>query len=73
MREQALPPGVKVLGAITAEYAEILSSDALEFLAKLHRQFNVRRLELLARRVARQVELDAGKLPDFLPETKAIR
>jgi malate synthase len=49
MREQTLPPGVKVLGAITAEYAEILSSDALEFLAKLHRQFNVRRLELLAR------------------------
>ena len=73
MREQTLPPGVKVLGAITAEYAEILSSDALEFLAKLHRQFNVRRLELLAHRVARQAELDAGKLPDFLPETKAIR
>src|SRR5271154_2330327 len=32
-----------------------------------------RRLELLVRRMGRQEDFDAGKLPDFLPETKSIR
>ena len=52
---------------------EILSPDALAFLAKLHRRFNGRRLELLARRAERQKRFDAGELPDFLSETRAIR
>ena len=43
------------------------------FVAKLHRQFEGRRQELLAKRAARQQEFDAGKLPDFLPETQKIR
>ena len=30
-------------------------------------------VQLLERRVARQQEIDAGKLPDFLPETREIR
>ena len=41
--------------------------------AHLHARFNGRRLELLARRQSRQAALDAGGLPDFLPETAAIR
>ena len=53
--------------------AEILNGDALAFLAGLHRRFDRRRLELLARRAERQKAFDAGLLPDFLPETKAIR
>jgi malate synthase len=52
---------------------EILTPDALAFLAKLHRRFNPRRLELLARRAARQKRFDAGETPDFLPETRSIR
>ena len=52
---------------------EILPPDALAFLAKLHRRFNGRRLELLARRAERQKRFDAGELPDFLSETRAIR
>jgi malate synthase len=43
------------------------------FAAKLQRAFGGRREELLARRAARQAEFDAGKLPDFLTETRAIR
>ena len=35
--------------------------------------FDRRRRELLARRVERQKEINAGKLPDFLPETADIR
>jgi malate synthase len=67
------PGGVQLLGAMTPEYAEILTPEALAFLAGLHRQFNAGRLELLQRRAQRQNALDAGQMPDFLAETKAIR
>ena len=53
--------------------SQILSSEARAFLTELARNFEPRRHELLARRRARQKEIDAGKLPDFLPETAAIR
>jgi malate synthase len=66
-------PGIQVLGKITPEFSQILTPEALAFVAKLHRQFEARRQELLARRAARQKEFDAGKLPDFLAETKKIR
>jgi len=66
-------PGIQVLGQITPQFAVILTPRALEFVAELQRQFNPRRLELLAARTARQKEFDAGKLPGFLPQTKAIR
>ncbi len=68
-----LPQGVSISGRITPEFAQILTPEALAFVAKLHRQFEARRQELLARRAARQKEFDAGELPDFLPETKQIR
>ena len=54
-------------------YAEILTPEACRFLAGLLEKFESRRKELLARRVDRQREIDAGRLPDFLPETAAIR
>ena len=57
----------------TPESAQILTEEALAFVALLHRTFEGRRQELLALRAARQKEFDAGKLPDFLPQTKAIR
>src|SRR5213078_5388016 len=62
-----------VAGRVTTEFAQILSEPALEFIGKLHRQFEPRRQELLARRAARQKEFDAGRLPDFLPETRQVR
>lgn len=58
---------------ISPAYASILTEEAVAFITKLHTQFNGRRLELLEKRVARQAEIDNGKLPDFLPETKEIR
>jgi malate synthase len=66
------PAGVEITGRVTPEYAQILTPEALALVAKLHRQFAGRREELLARRVQRQKEFDAGKRPDFLPETKHI-
>lgn len=73
MAELKLPAGMVITGRVTPEYATILTPEALELIAKLHRAFNGRRRELLERRQARQAELDAGKLPDFLPETAAVR
>jgi len=67
------PGGIEVHGRVPPEYAQILTPEAMAFVAKLHRAFEPRRQELLARRAARQKEFDAGKLPDFLPETKSIR
>jgi malate synthase len=66
-------PGIEITGRITPEFAQILTPEAVAFAARLQRAFGGRRDELLARRTARQSELDAGKLPDFLPETRAIR
>jgi malate synthase len=39
----------------------------------LARKFETRRRELMARRDRVQADIDAGRLPDFLPETKSIR
>jgi len=66
-------PGVQILGPVTPLHADILTVEAQSFVAALNRCFNTRRKELLARRDARQVEIDRGVLPDFLPQTAAIR
>jgi malate synthase len=66
-------PGIEITGRITPEYAEILTPPAVALAAKLQRAFGGRRAELLGRRAQRQAALDAGQLPDFLPETRAIR
>jgi malate synthase len=52
---------------------EVLTAEALELLADLHRRFNPRRLQLLDLRQRRQAEIDSGQRPDFLPETAQIR
>ncbi len=54
-------------------FAQILTPDALTLVASLHRRFETRREELLARRAQRQKQFDSSVLPDFLPETKLIR
>ncbi len=53
--------------------AEILTPEALAFVELLQRELGPRRRELLERRTERQLELDAGERPDFLPETKDVR
>ena len=73
MNAPAYGPGISISGRITPEYAHILTPDAVAFAAKLQRAFGPRRAELLARRAQRQAEFDAGRMPDFLPETRAVR
>ena len=69
----AVPAGIVVRGPLEPRFAEILTPEALAFVAALHRRFDARRQELLQARVGRQARLSAGELPDFLPETRRIR
>jgi malate synthase len=65
--------GVELRAPLEGRAEEILSEDALEFVAGLHRRFNPRREQLLQERVQRQNRISAGELPDFLPETRELR
>lgn len=68
-----LPEGMEISGQFSAEFAEILTGDALNFVAKLQREFNERRQALLKRRDEIQAELDAGTMPDFPASTRQVR
>jgi malate synthase len=69
----ATPKGVEITGKVTPDMESVLSKDALEFVADLHRRFEPERQACLKRRVDWQHELDGGKKLGFLPETKEIR
>jgi malate synthase len=56
-----------------ARAEEVLTPEALEFVAELHERFDERRLALLEARLERQKPFDGGELPDFPDETRAIR
>ena len=73
MAQLNLPQGMQITGEIKPGFEQILTPEALALVAKLSRAFEPRRQELLASRVARAKRLDAGELPDFLPETLHIR
>src|SRR6266404_2080919 len=64
---------IEIRKPLTGRQAEILTPEAAEFVARLHRTFNATREALLAQRIARQAQLDAGALLRFLPETREIR
>jgi malate synthase len=68
-----LPAGIELRGPTVSGIEAVATPAALSFVAKLHRAFESRRHDLLARRAARQREFDAGRLPDFLPDTVQIR
>ena len=65
--------GVEVVATPSGAAREVLTPDALAFVAQLQRQFNPIRLDLLAARDARARQIDAGEAPDFLAETSAVR
>jgi len=65
--------GLEVRRSETARQGEILTAEALAFLAAMQREFNPMRERLLAARGERQARLDAGEMPDFLPETRGVR
>src|SRR6201987_5451692 len=67
------PPGVQLRGELAPSFPEIVTPEALVFVAKLQRAFGNRREECLQRRQDRQAALDRGEALNFLPETRSIR
>lgn len=65
--------GVELLAPVTPQHADLLNASALGLLGKLHRRFEPRRQALLAARESQQDRYDAGELPDFRADTRAIR
>ena len=70
-----MPPrsDIEIRASPDARFDAILTPEALAFVARLVRAFEGQRREQLRARVARQAQLDAGVLPDFLPETRGVR
>jgi len=66
-------PGVELTRRPEGRQGEVLTADALAFVADLERRFGLRRRELLQRRRERRARFAAGELLDFLPETREIR
>jgi malate synthase len=67
------PAGVELTREPHGRQAEVLTHEALEFVAGLHRAFNGRRRELLTARSQRRERLAAGERMDFLAETREVR
>ncbi len=65
--------GIQVMAPVPKEFRRIITSEALEFIGTLAREFEPRRRELLQNRQKAQALVDSGQLPDFLPETESIR
>ena len=65
--------GVEVRAPVEGRVREVLTPEALQFVAELQRRFDSTRLALLARRAERQAELDAGAEPDFPAATREQR
>jgi malate synthase len=72
-KNNPLANGVNLLGKVSDQYAEILTTEALEFIAMLQRRFGGDRDSLLKHREIAQQQIDVGTLPDFPSETAAIR
>jgi malate synthase len=75
---RSLPPGVEIVPPITdmdppVGIDDVLTADALAFVADLQRRFGRQRVAILEARIERQNELDAGILPDFPIGTADVR
>lgn len=64
---------LRVTGALGPRYREILTPEALEFLAVLHDRFLARRHDLLVDRQQRRQEVADGVDPDFRASTRPVR
>src|SRR3712207_9560023 len=73
VEKSAYGEGIEITKEVPDEFREILSPDAVAFVAKLAREFTPRVEERLQARQDRQTRINAGEMPDFLSETKDVR
>ena len=64
---------VNIVGVKTDHSSRVLTPRAIEFVARLHREFNPRRQQLLARRAERHERIQRGETLQFLSETANVR
>ncbi len=67
------PDGLELKAPFNPQFAEVLNPQALNYVARLQREFNPQRLALLEKRKDRQARIDAGERPNFLSATAPIR
>jgi malate synthase len=72
-RTRTYAEGIEFTAEIPEEFEEILTPEAVAFVAKLSREYRGRVVELLGKRAERQERISAGEMPDFLPETRDVR
>ncbi|WHZ20499.1 MAG: Malate synthase [Rhodanobacteraceae bacterium] len=65
--------GIEIPDGFPPAHRAILTGPAQALLVDLHRRFEPRRQALLAERARLQARRDAGELPDFRADTRAIR
>ncbi len=70
---QRTGPAIEVVGRRLDRSEEILTPDALAFLAELHQRFAGARHDRLAERMRRRFEIGNGRDPKFRDDTAAIR
>ncbi|VEA70503.1 Malate synthase A [Serratia rubidaea] len=73
MTQQMVGTELTFTQGLSASDRQILSDEAIEFLAELVGKFTPQRNKLLAARADVQAEIDRGVLPDFISETASIR
>ena len=71
--DMGLTAGIEITGEMAPGFEEILSEEAVHFVAGLERRFGAKRKRLIAARAEFQARLDGGENPRFLPETKDVR
>ncbi|WP_433223380.1 malate synthase A [Dactylosporangium sp. CS-047395] len=63
----------KINGPMHERFDEVLTPGALDFLVALDDRFAARRVAVLDTRRARRARFSAGQMPDFRPDTAAVR
>ena len=71
--EMELNAGIEITGEMAPGFEEILTAEALHFVASLERRFGAERKRLIEARAEFQKRIDGGENPTFLPETKDVR
>jgi malate synthase len=71
--DSGVAANVEVRGPRVERAEQVLTPAALDFVARLHREFNSTREVLLQARHVRQIRFNAGDLPDFRSETRSVR
>jgi malate synthase len=64
---------IELNGPVEEGWEEVLTAEALEFVAELEARFGRRRVELLEARARRRERLRAGETLDFLSDTREVR